>query len=75
MRSALNRTRTYPGSDDGAFNFPDVEPDTALVQRLRAHCDPFSPIDIDQHAYAVACVVTRAKGHPFNNFAQPTEGQ
>lgn len=72
MKTAFNRTRTFPG-DSEAFEFPPIVLDPQLLDRLRACCNPFSPIDIDQHIQRIARVVMHARRHPFNKFASPTE--
>lgn len=69
---ALNRTQGRAADDGGAFPFPVEQVDARLVERLLRACDPFSMIDIDEHARRVAALVTRAKREPFNKYARPT---
>jgi hypothetical protein len=69
---ALNRKQGRAADDGGAFPFPTEPVDALLVERLRRACDPFSTIDIDEHAHRVAALVSRAKRKPFNKYARAT---
>lgn len=69
---ALNRKQGRAANDGGAFPYPTEPVDAHLLARLSDACDPFSTIDIDEHAHRVAALVTRAKRQPFNKYARPT---